>query len=59
MNFASMLRLFGPAATLVAIRSAVHEPPAPRYINLPQDPWFGGDPLYLTAWAGVVAEVPA
>ena len=53
MSYSSMLRRFGPAATLIAIRSAVNEPPAPRYTSMQFDPWFALDCDYRTAWAGV------
>ncbi|GAA0719271.1 hypothetical protein Drose_05605 [Dactylosporangium roseum] len=59
MNFSPMLRHYPAADVLVAIRASITDPyrPAPR---APQaDPWFGGDPLYLTAWAGLAAEIPA
>ncbi len=59
MNFSRMLRRFGPAATLIAIRSSVVEPYRARPSGPQHDPWFGGDPLYRTAWAGVVPVVPA
>lgn len=52
MTYSSMLRRFGAAATFIAIRAAVNEPPAPRSIRAVCDPWFGADPAFATAWAG-------
>lgn len=59
MSYSSMLRRFGAAATFIAIRAAVNEPPAPRYTRAQADPWFGSDPLYRTAWAGLYPVVPS
>lgn len=52
MNLAPMLRHFPASAVLIAIRSAVCEPPAPRYTRLPHDPWWQCDMDYASAWAG-------
>lgn len=59
MNFAQMLKRFGPAATLVAIRSAIHEPKPRGYTRAQYDPWLGADPDLRTAWAGVYPVVPS
>lgn len=59
MSFSSMLRRFGPVATFIAIRSAVVEPFTPRPSGLMYDPWFGSDPTYRTAWAGLYPVVPS
>ncbi|GAA2623914.1 hypothetical protein GCM10010399_64040 [Dactylosporangium fulvum] len=59
MSFSPMLRHFRAVDVLVAIRAQVAEQyrPAPR---APQaDPWWQADMNYLTAWAGVVAQIPA
>jgi len=58
MTYSSMLRRFGPAATLIAIRSAVNEPPAPRWTRAQYDPWLGSDPWMRTGWQYVTAAVP-
>lgn len=58
MNFSPMLRTCSPATVLIAIRSAINEPPAPRPTRAQSDPWYGGDPTYRTAWAGVYPVVP-
>jgi hypothetical protein len=55
MTYSSFLARFGAVATLIAIRSAAAEPPAPRWTRAQYDPWFGADPLYRSAWAGVSA----
>lgn len=57
MSYSSFLRRFGATATLIAIRAAVNEPPMPQYTHLPHDPWFGCDPNYSSAFAGVPAVV--
>jgi len=56
-DFSSFLARFGPAATLVAIRAAVAEPPAPRSTRAQYDPWFGADPVYASAWHGAPVAV--
>ena len=57
MNLSDFLRHFGAAATLIAIRSAVGEPPAPRSTRAQHDPWYGSDPTHATAWAGAPVVV--
>ncbi len=58
MNFAAMLRTCTPAAVLIAIRSAVCEPPTPRWTGLAHDPWWQCDPNYATASNYVEMVVP-
>lgn len=57
MSYSPMLRRFGPAATLIAIRAAVNEPPAPRFTRAQCDPWYGADSDYRSAWAGAPVAV--
>lgn len=58
-NFAPLLRYFDAAAVLIAIRSAVNEPPAPRPTRAQYDPWFAEDPFHLSAYAYVPEAVSA
>jgi hypothetical protein len=55
MTYSSFLSRFGPVATLIAIRAAAHEPPAPRWTRAQADPWFGADPAHETRFAYVPA----
>jgi len=56
-SFSDFLAHFGPHATLIAIRAAAAEPPAPRSTQAQHDPWFGADSDYRSAWAGAPAVV--
>lgn len=54
MSFSSMLRVFSATDVFIAIRASVNENYRPtRTPGLVFDPWFGSDPTYGTAWAGV------
>lgn len=51
MSYSPMLRRFGPAATLIAIRSSIVEPYTPRPSSPMHDPWWQVDMDYATAYA--------